>query len=408
MDDQAYRERLGRDLEHWRRDGIIDETQERAMLARAGAGTPGAVRALRLGWLVTAVSVVGALVLGGGVLLLIGTNWDTLPDALRTGLLLASIFASYGVGYALLYRFDMQRIGSAFFLLGYLLYVAAVFLIPQIYSMPTESPWLVLLAAVGAFPLAYLFESRIVLLLGIAGIVAWVFDDLVRRYPDEPEAEAALIIIGALAVGLYAVGRMHIARRLERFGEVYMLAGLLVLLGLVYQFTFRQIWRSVIDTGVESYAAPNLVYVAIGLAAIAALGQWLMRGRGTENNIEGAILAGVLVTGAVVATWPAWTGYALVFNLIFFAIAAGLVARGYLQGDERQVNLGLLVVAIGLLTRYVDIFWSVMGRSAFFMVGGAILLVLAFGLERLRRSLLAGMDDGAETGAPGDAAEATR
>ena len=80
-------------------------------------------------------------------------------------------------------------------------------------------------------------------------------------------------------------------------------------------------------------------------------------------------------------------------SAIYFAIAAGLVTRGYLSADERQVNLGLLVVALGLLTRYCDYFWDTGSQAAFFMVGGALLLALALGLERVRRSLLAGMDD---------------
>ncbi len=394
MDENAYRERLSQDVAGWRRDGVIEAAQERAILARIGAGEPRLVGALRMGWLVTAVSVIGALVLGAGVLLLIGTQWDTIPDGLRAAMLIGAMLASYGFGYALIYRFEMQRVGSAFLLLGYLIYVAAVFLLPQIYGMPIDNPILILIAALGAFPLAYLFESRIVLLLGIGVLVGWVIAELESRYPDSPEAEASLIVIGAFAVALYAVGRGHALRqRLERYGEMYMLAGLLVLLGLVYTFSFEWLWDEVVRSSFESFSAPNIVYVATGIAAVLTLAQWLARGRGIENDIEGGVMLGILAVGAIVATWPEWTGYAFLFTAIYFAIAAGLVTRGYLSADERQVNLGLLVVALGLLTRYCDYFWDTGSQAAFFLVGGALLLALALGLERVRRSLLAGMDD---------------
>ena len=80
----------------------------------------------------------------------------------------------------------------------------------------------------------------------------------------------------------------------------------------------------------------------------------------------------------------------------------GLVTRGYLRGDERYINAGLLVVAIGLLTRYVDVFWSLLAGSAFFIIGGLLLLAVAFALERMRRGLvraMSGRRDRSERGA---------
>jgi len=175
----------------------------------------------------------------------------------------------------------------------------------------------------------------------------------------------------------------------------------------VYVFTFDEIWDAVIESGVRSYAAPTVIYVTIALAAALAAAQWLLRPRGVESRIDVGAQAGVLAIAAVVATWPAWSGYALLFNAVYFAIAAGLVTRGYLRGDERYINLGLALVALGLLTRYVDVFWSLLAGSAFFIIGGLLLLGVAFALERLRRGLIRGMtaspprdDAGGPTGVP--------
>lgn len=411
MDEMEYRERLAHDVAGWRREGLIEPAQERAILARAGADESKAVGALRLGWLITAVSVVGALVLGAGVLLLIGTNWDEIPDGLRAGMLIGSMLAAYGLGYAMVSRFDMQRIGSALLLLGYLIYVAGVFLLPQIYNMPIDNPLLILLAAAGAYPLAYAFESRIVLLIGIGVTVAWVIAEMATRYPDTPEAQASMIVIGAFGVALYAIGRAHALRReLERYGEMYMFAGLLVVMGLIFIFSWEAVWDEVIHADFESFASPSIVYIACAAAAALALAQWLARGRSAESDIEAIAMLLVLAIGAIVATWPESSGYSLVFTALYFAIAAGLVTRGYLIGDERQVNLGLLAVALGLLTRYIDWFWDVGSEAAFFIVGGALLLAVAFGLERVRRHLLAGMaaDDASTPPKDADALEAAR
>ena len=406
MNDAEYRERLAHDIATWTRGGLITGDQERAILARIGAGEPRAVGILRLGWFVTAISIIGALVLAGGVVLLFASQWAELPTWFRTASLIAGMLAAYAAGYALIYRFEMQRVGSALLLLGTLLYEAGLFLLAQIYNMPVDSPILLLLAAAGTLPLAYLFESRVVLLLGIANLTGWLISEMVNRYPDSPKTQSALLVVAALGVAFYAIGHLHALRRATAaFADTYAISGLLVVLGLVYVFTFDEPWSEMIDAGVKSYASPPVVYVSIGIAAVLVAAQALLRGRDVETAIDVAAQAVVLVIAAIVATWPAWTGYAVLFNAVYFAVAAGLVTRGYLRGDERYINLGLAIVGLGLFTRYVDVFWSLLARSAFFIIGGLLLLGVAFAIERMRRGLIRGMgaprDDAGAAGATG-------
>jgi uncharacterized membrane protein len=403
MDEQEYRERLVHDAAIWRREGLITEQQEHALLARSGASAVATMRALRLGWFTTAVSLAGAIVLAAGVVLLFAANWEETPSWFRVGAIFAGVTAAYGLGYALIYRYNMQRVGSALILLGVLLYQAGLFLIAQIYNMPVDNPGpLLLLGAVSAFPLAYLFGSRIIMLLALADFTLGVVAELISRYPDSPKTQSVLIVIAALGIAFFAIGRLHTLRRdLEHFAEAYVFTGLLVLLGLVLVFTFDEPWSAMIDAGVESYAAPPVVYVSIAIVFVLVAAQWLLRPREIESNIDTGAQAALLALAAVVATWPGWAGYAIVFNAAYFAISAGLVTRGYLRGDERYINAGLLVVAIGLLTRYVDVFWSLLAGSAFFIIGGLLLLAVAFALERMRRGLVRAMSGAGETGPKG-------
>jgi uncharacterized membrane protein len=391
MEQNEYRERLARDAARWRIDGIISDEQERAILARAGAGAAAGVRALRMGWLITAVSVIGALVLGAGVVLFFASNWEAIPDNARMALLIAGLVAVYSAGYVLMERLDMQRLGSAMLLLGVVLFQAALFLVAQIYNMPVESPVLFLLGAIGALPLAYLFGSRIVLLLAIAAITTWRIWAAELSYDSGAEEWATLVLAGAFGVLLYAAGRLHMVRSgaLARLGEVYVFAGALLTLAIVFMATFIDVWDEVIDyAGVEAYSAPSSVYVAIGIASAAVVAQLLLRARSSLALADIGAQAGLLVLAAVVATWPAWDGYALVFNGVFFALAGGIVLYGYLNSDERYINAGLVALGTGLVARYCDTFWSLLAGSAFFIGGGIVLLALAFILERTRRRIL--------------------
>jgi uncharacterized membrane protein len=326
-----------------------------------------------------------------------------MPSWFRVGAVFAGISVAYGLGYQLIYRYDMQRLGSALILLGVLLYDAGLFLIAQIYNIPLEDNsgfgLLILLAAAGALPVAYLFGSRIIMLLALAQLTFGVTSLLIARYPDSPKTQSALIVIATLGITYYAIGRLHALRReLERFTDTYVFAGLVALLALIYIFTFDEPWSAMIDAGVESYAAPPVVYASVLLALLPVAAQWLMRPRHAESHIETGIEVTLLGLAAVVATWPGWTGYAIVFNAAYFAIAGGIVTRGYLRGDERYVNAGLILIALGLLTRYVDVFWSLLAGSAFFIIGGLLLLGVAFALERMRRGLVRAMSDSPPSG----------
>jgi uncharacterized membrane protein len=405
MEDHEYRERLSRDVERWRRDEIISAEQARAILARQGAGHPSLVRALRMGWLVSAVSLGGALVLGAGVVLLFAANWEEMPDSFRTTIVFAGMAGAYGAAYWLMYRLDMQRTGSALLLLGALLYQAGIFLLAQIYNMPVNSPVLFLLGAIGGLPLAYLFGSRIVLLLSLAAIVAWQINAAAIRFEDRPDGDWSIFLLaGAFGIGLYAIGRLHLIRpALARLGEVYVLSGGLLALGVLYFATFSDAWDSQVGDGSPVQAAPASVFLVLALAAAVVAAELVFRWRDREDNLHVVAQVVLLATGTIAAIWPGWTGYALIFNAVFFAIAGAIVARGYVQGDERYVNFGLLAVGIGLVSRYIDTFWSLLAGSAFFIVGGLLLLILAFGIERARRELLRAMrddDDDGNDGAP--------
>jgi uncharacterized membrane protein len=392
MDEQEYRERLARDIASWRRDGILDPAAEAALLARVGIEPTAATRVLRLGWFASIVSIIGAIVLAAGVVLLFGASWEELATWFRAGSLIAGMIVAYAAGYVLMERYGMQRIGSALLLLGALLFEAAIFLLAQIYNMPVDSPELWLLAALGTFPLAYLFGSRIILLLAIANVIAYTVSKVLSVYGDSPKSETALLVVAMLGVVLYAGGRLHALHRLlQHFAETYVLLGLLVLLGLIYMFSFDEPWSSMIDSGVRSFSAPPVVYVSMAAALAVVAAQFALRPRSVESAIESAGQVVIIGIAGIVATWPGWTGYALIFNAVYFAIGFGLVARGYLLQDERYINIGLAAIALGLATRYIDVFWSLLATSAFFIIGGVLLLAVAFALEWTRRGLVRGM-----------------
>jgi uncharacterized membrane protein len=135
------------------------------------------------------------------------------------------------------------------------------------------------------------------------------------------------------------------------------------------------------------------VLVVAAFVALAGLGAWRTSRREVVALGGSFVLAlvpvGVVLLGANVGDggwlWSAcaWTG---LFVLNVFMIRSGLA-----NGREGWVNLGLGFIALNIVTRYFDLFGTMLEGGVFFLVSGVIVLVLGFYLERKRRGWLATM-----------------
>jgi hypothetical protein len=66
----------------------------------------------------------------------------------------------------------------------------------------------------------------------------------------------------------------------------------------------------------------------------------------------------------------------------------GFVVVGILTRHEVLVNLSLVFFGIAVITRYIEIGGGMFGTAVSMMVGGVLFIGLAWGLERVRRTLL--------------------
>jgi len=123
-----------------------------------------------------------------------------------------------------------------------------------------------------------------------------------------------------------------------------------------------------------------LAFVAAGLLAL---------GRRPSDRYEGGFLL-VALTTMVVALVAGGNGdaYAVVFNVLFAALALGIIYSGYLSDEAWLVNLGVAFVAVDLVARYFDFFWSALPQSLGMIGAGLLVLGIAYVLERQRKHLL--------------------
>jgi uncharacterized membrane protein len=388
-------ERLPAEVDTWQNEGLIALEQGAAILARYDLRTgKGAARAFRLGSVATFVSIVGSLVLGIGVIIFFAAHWTAIPDWVRVLLVVGATAIAFTAGYLLQYRWTvMPRVGGSLMFLGALLFQAGLFLVAQIYNIPTDSPLLLLLGTIGIMPLAYATASRLILILGLVDGLIWLGWELAQLYPNSPQNYAVPLMYILAGVLVYSAGRLHHLRpALRRFDPIYQVMGLLAIFVPVYALSFYGVWDQAQHEHLASLHVPLWFVGAIGLAILAA-GTLLVGRRGDWlASLEAAIFAGIALVVGLVAFRPEWAGaYTLLFNGVFFGLAVLVGMRGYLEREVRFVNLGIGFLALGLFSRYIDVCAPLLPQSLFFMLGGLFLLVVAGTLEWVRRRLLCGI-----------------
>ena len=161
--DPRFLARLPAEVQHWEEAGVITPDQARTILERYEFRDAAQQSRSRL---VTVLVILGAVLLGLGVILFIAANWQGIPAPVKLGMMLVGVPVVYAVGFWLRYRRGYLGVGSAVILVGVISYGAAVHLVAQVYQFPVYSPNLMLFWFVGALPLAYLVRTQPLMALG--------------------------------------------------------------------------------------------------------------------------------------------------------------------------------------------------------------------------------------------------
>jgi uncharacterized membrane protein len=394
--DASFAEQLHAASEAWVAEGLISAEQADALRRRYPV-VPGARRSRA----VATLALIGALAVGVGVIGFFAANWDEIPHGVRLALLVGVTAGTYAVAYHLRDRTGrLPRLGEALYVLGVLLIGASLFLVGQMYHVEAHDPLALLLWALGGTATALVVRARALEWLAVVLFTAWVgFEFGVALDDAGGDAFSAFpvlaVLYGAALYGLATVAQERSSPRwlaATAFPRAGRRLGLPILAAGVFVFTFSEAADELGGAGDELRGlllAAFALLAALALAGAAAL----MLARRRSATLEGAALA-VVVATALVAVLVGGSGsvWAVVFNVLFAAGALGLVYAGYLTDEAWLVNLGVLLVAVDLVARYFDVFWDALPRSLGMIGAGALVLAIAYVLERQRQRLLARME----------------
>jgi uncharacterized membrane protein len=433
---------LNDELKLWHDEKVITHEQadiisKRYVIPAEKRGAPGKF--------ITVILIIGAFLLGAGILLLIASNWNSIPGWLKIVVIYLLIGGVNYAGYDLQFiRKNNPRLGAALLLLGSILFGGGIWLTAQVFqinahftngllfwfigiipiawilrSVPIlalssviltgwalwenigyENPaWFYpLLLLAGIVPLAYILKSRLALCLALTGLLFWTgFGALGSRLRENLNLVGLLYAYLPIGILMYSTGIVHsFFEQTKKFEAVYKFVSSLLFCIFLYTASFRFSGNAIADT-LETALDHGPVmhfsfWIIFGLAlaiAVFSLVYIVINGKRITPGIR--ITIGEAAICIILSFLPFFfsVGYFVVLvNIILFGLSLALIFIGYVKKKKSLVNLGFIFFGLIFITRYIDIGWMYAERALFFIVSGIIIILSGLGLETLRRSLI--------------------
>ena len=377
-----FRRRLSVEVDGWERDGLVSSEQSVAILRRYGlpagneppsesptpvSGRPTvsaedtAERSTLVSRAVSIIGVMGALLVGLGIIIYVAANWDVIPVWARVTMLVVLTVVINAAGWALLARFDYPRIGVAVLVAGALAYGAAIHLVAQIYHVPVNHPNLTTAWFLGVLPLGYIVRSR--LMVGLSLVLLVLSMGFRTQWWLEYYREETLLFLAPMTLVISAAVVMLGLLQL-RFAWTRPLAGFCSYPGLAMglaafcAMSIASIW---IDVGNLTWAVLSAEYwitAAVGAATASAATAglwWSFRGeRDARPMAQTAAVATMAVTAVSMWLWFAYPTPALwwLFNFVAFG---GIAVAAFLRRSAQLLGWVAVAFVILVVIRFVSL-----------------------------------------------------
>jgi len=367
-------------LSRWTDAGLVDAASaERIRQFETSKEKTGHLR-----WPILITVGFGAVMLSAGVLLFVSAHWDELSPGARFSLILLLLGGFHVAGALTSERFPV--LATALHAVGTIALGAAIFLAAQIFNLQEHWPSGVLLWAVGAWLGVGLLRDWVQAALAAVLTPAWLASEWIQKTERLQGSGEQILGLGLLLLSITYLTGLSGANRGSVRRAMACIGGISLIPSAAMAMPHRWYWGSEMPGGLEvvgylvGFLLPMLLAMklrgnASWMNAVAT--SWVvvlaLLPNGANNN-ESGLRYGVREIGPYI-----WCGVA----------ALGLIWWGIKEARRERINLGTLGFGITILTFYFSEVMDKLGRSASLMGLGLLFLVLAWGLERTRRELVA-------------------
>lgn len=376
--------------------------------------------------------IVGVLLVGLGVILILAHNWPqfsrTARLAISVGLLAA---AQAAAGMVLLYRRDSRVWRESAATLQCLMIGAAMALVSQTYHLTGDTAmflrtWLLL-----TLPVIYFMKSSFTAGLYITGVAVWTSGAYYS--PDQPLAwlllllalpyylrliqtdrfanatvilswvlnlsflfcfmttlgnhfdESAFLIYSLLFSVQFLLGALWFNSGRERWQMPFQTIGLAGIAVLSYMLTFNGIWRYMHWDIAAAGLTESLVMLS--LLALSAGGNIVLARRANWDKLQFSI-APLIIGGAYLLQLYQNSGFAatVLLNCYLLVLSIRMITAGVRRSSLSALNSGMLLLALLIVARFLDINFSFVIRGVVFVLLGISFLTANWVMVRRKKS----------------------
>ena len=366
--------------------------------------------------------VLGAILVGLGIILILAHNWDQLSRITKTivafmPLVLAQAFC----GYALFKRTDSMAWREAssaflFFMVG-----ASISLISQIYNIPGSMGSFIFIWMLLCLPLLYVMRSSVASLLYLVGITYYASEtgyfrvpyndsywywpmflaalphyfQLLKRSPGSNMLNfhhwiiplSLIIALGTIGRGdtsillfvvyfsllgmLYLFGGSEFFKQIKARNNGYLRLGSLGMVIIMLILSFNWVWEEMIHlnlTASEIFSSHEF-FVTLLLTLLAAVLFFRYR-RNKELEDLKPLEPMLLLFPLLFLGGFSFGGAPLLMNAFILAIGVWTIQRGTKMDHLGVLNYGLLIITALIVCRFFDTNWSFILRGVLFVMIG--------------------------------------
>ena len=420
---------LARQIPEWVNDNIISHEQAQALQTRYPVKDT-----VSLGRLL--ITGIGAIMIGLGIILLFAYNWSEMGKYLKLTVIFSAFIGAHTLAFLTIKSNTI--LSESLFALGTMLMGAAIFLVGQIYHLDSHYPDAFLLWSIGALALAWALPSLTQAFMTITLILSWhmleVFNFQFANYSafliivagifpliwrlHSPLlgrfASASLFITLGLSIGsineeTVPITLLMISVTLICLDQIVQVRGnnsqsiiareiakpaQLILIIMLFLFSFGELFREIVYFDLEPLIPAIFFWTTLVLSQLGFA--WLLIKRQLSAMVIMAELTALLILfpnllshyleTKTIASISMLSVFA--FNLILLATSIWMMIDGAKHAHRQQMVRGSLIFAIFAMSRYTDLFDSLIARAIVFLIVGIALFSVGHIYQRNKKELV--------------------
>ncbi|KSU84075.1 Uncharacterized membrane protein [Fictibacillus enclensis] len=398
---------LEKEGKKWVAENIISEEQYRLIVAKYKDNH--SQRGIGL------IPIFASILIALGILSFIAANWSGITPPFRLILLIAVLCTSYGLGHIFLQK-GKEALGHSCIGLGIASFGASLILLGQTYHFVSYDARTFIIWSVPALIYLYFLNGRLLFFLTFAILTG----GQIYAQTEFSSYSYVLLILFGLGLGWLALNEKN--RLYTRFFAAGFILHLVFLAGTLDE---NWLWLIVILLGVYSLSewldqglGSSLKFFASAAAfginlvlyftltntpsdtfdypeplwfllIFILLAAFLIYSRMKKGTLRALLKSGILfIPWFYLSTFTGNLAVGILYLIVAFVFPGLLLSEGYRTEQRYQINWGIILFLLVTFIAYINLAWSFMPKSLFFLIGGILLFALYFFLQKKKKDVL--------------------